>query len=75
MGFLPSLKPYRVLKVLKKAGFFVHHQTGSHVVLKHIADKSKRVIVPVHKKDLKIRTIRSIISEAGFTVEGFKKLL
>ena len=54
MGFLPSLKPYRVLKVLKKAGFFVHHQTGSHVVLKHIADKSKRVIVPVHKKDLKI---------------------
>ena len=75
MGFLPSLKPYQVLKILQKQGFFVHHQTGSHVILKHKTDDSKRVSVPMHNKDLKIKTLRSILSEAGITPQEFKKLL
>ncbi len=75
MGFLPSIKPYQVLKILQKQGFFVHHQTGSHVILKHKTDESKRVSVPMHKKDLKIKTLRSILSQAGITPQEFKKLL
>ena len=69
MSSLQPLKPYKVLKILKKAGFYVHHQTGSHLVLKHPADETKRVTLPMHKKELKIRTLRSILSQAGITLE------
>ena len=31
---LPALKPKDVLRVLTRAGFFIHHITGSHHVLK-----------------------------------------
>lgn len=75
MGFLPSLKPYQVLKILQKQGFFVHHQTGSHVILKHALDETKRISVPMHKRDLKIKTLRSILVEAGITPQEFKKLI
>jgi predicted RNA binding protein YcfA (HicA-like mRNA interferase family) len=30
---LPTLKPKEVLKALQRAGFYIHHQTGSHIVL------------------------------------------
>lgn len=32
---VPSLKPARVIRTLLKLGFAIHHQTGSHVRLKH----------------------------------------
>ncbi len=30
---LPALKPKQVIKALSKAGFFVDHQAGSHVII------------------------------------------
>ncbi|MCZ6906616.1 MAG: type II toxin-antitoxin system HicA family toxin [Deltaproteobacteria bacterium] len=32
---LPALKPHEVLRALRRAGFFVHHTSGSHYILKH----------------------------------------
>ena len=32
---IPSLKPARIIRTLLKLGFTIHHQTGSHVRLKH----------------------------------------
>jgi len=71
----PALKPKRVLKVLQRAGFFVHHKTGSHYILKHPHHPTRRVTVPYHNRDLKRKTLASIIEQAGFTVEEFLKLL
>ena len=31
---LPALKPRKVIQTLKRAGFFIHHTTGSHYFLK-----------------------------------------
>jgi len=72
---LLSVKPYKLFKALRKSGFYVHHQTGSHLVLKHSGDATKRVILPMHKKELKTGTLRSILAQAGITPEELKKLL
>jgi predicted RNA binding protein YcfA (HicA-like mRNA interferase family) len=35
MGKLPSLTPRKLIAALEKAGFIVHHVTGSHHILRH----------------------------------------
>ena len=72
---LPALRPRRVLQALQRGGFFVHHTTGSHYVLKHPEKPTLRVTVPYHNKDLKRRTLASIIEQAGMTVDEFIRLL
>ena len=72
---LPALKPKDVIRALEKAGFYVHHVTGSHQVLKHGADVRLRVVVPWHSKDLKRGTLRGIIESAGLTPIEFLSLL
>jgi len=72
---LPSLKPREVLQALRKAGFFVHHVSGSHYVLKHPDNPAIRVTLPFHGRDLKRGTLLAIIEEASLTVEAFIDLL
>jgi predicted RNA binding protein YcfA (HicA-like mRNA interferase family) len=72
---LPALRPRRVLQALRRGGFFVHHTTGGHYVLKHPDKPTLRVTVPYHSKDLKRRTLASIIEQAGMTVDEFIRLL
>ena len=38
---LPALKPRAVLRALTKAGFFIHHVSGSHYILKHREDAAE----------------------------------
>jgi predicted RNA binding protein YcfA (HicA-like mRNA interferase family) len=71
----PALKPKDVLRVLERAGFLVHHVTGSHYILKHPAKTALRVTLPMHNRDLKRGTLRSIVEQAGYTTEEFAKLL
>ncbi len=40
---LPALKPRKVIQTLKRAGFFVHHTTGSHYFLKRPDNATLRV--------------------------------
>jgi len=72
---LPALKPKQVLRALGQAGFFIHHTSGSHQVLKHPGKPHLRVTVPFHNKDLKRRTLASIIEQAGLTADEFADLL
>jgi len=72
---LPSAKPSEVLRALRRAGFFVHHVSGSHYVLKHPEKPHLRVTVPFHNRDLKRGTLSSIIEQAGLTPEEFTELL
>jgi len=67
MSRVPSLKPKELLKLLLRQGLFVHHQKGSDIVLKSSIDPSKRITVPMHNKDLKIKTLLSILKQAGLT--------
>ena len=72
---LPVTTSRKVVKALKQAGFFVHHTTGSHSVLRHQLDTTKRVTVPMHNSDLKVGTLRYLIKQSGLSVEDFIKLL
>lgn len=70
MPKLPSQKPRQVVKKFKKLGFIEHHQVGSHLTMKHPATK-KRVVIPMHLKDIKKGTLLSILREAGIDKEDF----
>jgi predicted RNA binding protein YcfA (HicA-like mRNA interferase family) len=72
---LPALKPKDVLRTLQRVGFFVHHVSGSHYVLKHPDRGPLRVTLPWHNRDLKRGTLVSVIEQAGYTIEEFSKLL
>jgi predicted RNA binding protein YcfA (HicA-like mRNA interferase family) len=72
---LPAVRPKEVIRALGRAGFFIHHTSGSHYVLKHPGKPQLRVTVPYHNKDLKRRTLASIIDQAGLTTEDFVELL
>lgn len=63
-----------MLRALKRAGFQEHHQTGSHLFLRH-PETRQMTSVPIHPRDLKRGTTRAIIKQAGLTVEELLDLL
>jgi predicted RNA binding protein YcfA (HicA-like mRNA interferase family) len=72
---LPALKGQQVLKILLKAGFYTHHQTGSHARLFHENNTHLRVTIPIHNKTLPDKTLRSILKQANIEESEFLKLL
>jgi predicted RNA binding protein YcfA (HicA-like mRNA interferase family) len=65
---LPSLKPRQVIRALERAGFTLRKSKGSH---RTYAKGSLRVTVPYHSTDIRLGTLRSIIEQAGMTIEEF----
>ncbi len=59
MTRLPVLKPKEILKALQRAGFFIHHTTGSHYALRHPDNPEFKVTLPYHTGDLKRSVLRS----------------
>jgi len=55
-------------------GFFVDHQTGSHVIM-YKDDHSPPVSVPYHNRDLKLGTLDKILKRANISVEELQKNL
>jgi predicted RNA binding protein YcfA (HicA-like mRNA interferase family) len=73
---LPTINGRQVIRALMRAGFVVDRIVGSHHVLKHPHDARRTVTVPVHAgHDLKRGTLRSIVRQAGLTVEEFVDLI
>jgi predicted RNA binding protein YcfA (HicA-like mRNA interferase family) len=68
------LSSKEVIKALKKAGFNIHHQKGSHISLRRKSPPPNRIVVPAHK-ELKAGMLRAIIRQAGLSVEDFLELL
>lgn len=58
------MKPADMVKLLKKNGFIVISQNGSHMKLRNM-ETGKTVIVPMHNKDLKKGTEQQILKQAG----------
>ena len=75
-GRLPVVDGKRVVRALTRAGFVIERIAGSHHMMVFPGDPARAVTVPVHAgRDLKPGTLRSIIRQAGFTVEEFNELL
>jgi predicted RNA binding protein YcfA (HicA-like mRNA interferase family) len=75
MAKLKSVSGLKIIKALGKAGFQVVGRKGSHVRLKKkTADRVYIVIVPLHP-EVKTGTLKSILRQAGLTVEELADLL
>lgn len=62
-----------VVKALRRVGFVVDHQRGSHIFLCNL-EKNISVIVPFHK-EIKKGTLNNIIKKAGITLSELEKLV
>ena len=58
------LTPKEMIKLLKKNGFIVVSQNGSHIKLMN-PETGRTVIVPYHSKDLKKGLEQAILKQAG----------
>lgn len=58
------MKPKELLKLLQNDGWIIKYQRGSHINLTHPA-KSGKVQIPYHNKNLKPKTLNSILKQAG----------
>jgi len=74
MTKLPVVSGREVMKALRKIGYEIDHQKGSHMILRNINPPYRRLTVPDHKEIAK-GTLRAIIRQAGLTVEKFIELL
>lgn len=73
--FLPQVDAKDLVRVAKKLGFILDRQKGSHAIFYRAADRS-RVVIPMHSgKDIKAKTLHSIIDDLKLTPEQFKELL
>lgn len=76
MGKLRALKPKVVLKALLRAGFYIYHQRGSHIQLRHLQKTHLRVTIPYHSRfDLPASIVASISKQAELSREEFIDLL
>jgi predicted RNA binding protein YcfA (HicA-like mRNA interferase family) len=62
-----------VVKALRRSGFVIDHQKGSHIFL-HNLDKNISVTVPLHK-ELKKGTLNNILKKAGLRLSELKELV
>ncbi|MDK2855328.1 MAG: hypothetical protein PWQ41_1739 [Bacillota bacterium] len=75
MNRLPRVTGKEVVAALKRAGFLVVRVQGSHYHLRKPGAKNL-VTVPVHPGEiLKPKLLKSILEQAGITVEEFRDLL
>ena len=69
----PVLPPEKIIKTMKKLGFYKISQKGSHA--KYINQKTGRIfIIPMHN-DIAKGTLKSILEQADIKLEYFLKNL
>jgi predicted RNA binding protein YcfA (HicA-like mRNA interferase family) len=75
MSKVPSLSYIEIIHALRRAGWIVVRQEGSHIrLIKHVHDTTLKIIVPAHKPVLR-STLAHILKQAGLSVDDFLDLL
>lgn len=76
MSKLPTLTAQKIIKAIKKAGFYLDRSRGSHQTYLHPDKPNATVVIPVHPgKDIGKDLLRSLIKDAGFTEKEIIELL
>jgi predicted RNA binding protein YcfA (HicA-like mRNA interferase family) len=71
---MPKPYPVRlVIQVLESKGFFFVSQTGSHAKYRKPRKPTLNVIVPIHEKDIRYGTFRSIVRQSRLHKSDFDK--
>ena len=71
---LPVLKPREAVNALEKAGWYIHRQKGSHLVM-HKTGSRNIAVIPMHTQDLPKAALRGILNDAELSIEEFIELL
>jgi len=75
MTKVPSLEYKRVVKALKRDGWVVVRQKGSHLRLqKHVHDEILKLTIPAHRP-IKKSTLSHILKQARLPVDKFLELV
>jgi predicted RNA binding protein YcfA (HicA-like mRNA interferase family) len=74
MSKLPTTSGLEAVRAFGRLGYEQDHQTGSHMILRNRTPPHRRLSIPNHK-ELAKGTLRSLIREAGLTVDEFVALL
>lgn len=72
MPKFPVAKPKEIIQAFKRMGFEIVRSSGSHI---HLKRGNYITTVPYHNRDLRIKTLKSIIQQAGITIEELQKNL
>ena len=74
MSKLPAVSAREAVKAFQKVGYNFDHQTGGHIILRHRDPPHRRLTIPNHPEIAK-GTLRTLLRQAGLTVEQFRALL
>ena len=74
MSRIPVLSGKELVRAYERLGYLLDHQTGSHMILRHIQPPHRRLTIPNHK-ELAKGTLRAIIRESGLTVDELLKVI
>ena len=75
MSKVPSLNYQQVIKALRRDGWIVIRQKGSHIRLqKRLPNEVLKIIVPAHRP-IKRSTLSHILKQARLSVSEFNDLL
>ena len=74
-GGLPVTTPRKLIAALERAGFVIARTSGSHYLLKHPADPTRRVTVAYHSGAVKPKTLQAVLRQARLTAEELIDLL
>ncbi len=75
MSKVPSVNYQQVINALRRDGWVVVRQKGSHIRLqKRIANEILKIIVPAHRP-IKRSTLSHIIKQARLSAQDFLELL
>ena len=76
MPKIPPIKAKKLIKILLKNDFFIHHQSGSHLQIRHNTKEHIRVTIPRHDRfDLPPSILLSILKQAEITKDEMLKLI
>ena len=75
MSRFPRISSRKLTSILLKLGFFIHHQKGSHIHLRHRIKRQLRLVIPANRETLAPKTLKTILIQAELTVEDIKEFL
>ena len=70
MGILANISGKKGVKIFKKFGYEVNHQTGSHIILYH---STKPTLSLPNHKELAPGLLRALLRKSGISVQEFIK--
>lgn len=72
---LPRVTAKQLLRALRRDGWMIVRQVGSHATLRH-PTKPGRTVLPLHSgKTLQPGLLRTIIDETGLSADDIRSLL